>query len=59
MDERVARRLEAVMTPRQAQSWLESANAFLGNTRPIDCLRLGKVDEVLDAIDAYEQGSHA
>ena len=59
MDGRVARRLVAVMTPRQAQSWLESVNAFLGNARPVDCLHLGEVDEVLAALDAYEQGANA
>jgi hypothetical protein len=40
-------------------SWLKGINAFLGNQRPIDLLRNGRVSEVIAAIEQTETGAYA
>ena len=42
-----------------AIKWLEGFNAFLGHRRPIDLIALGRVTEVLEAIDAEEALGYA
>lgn len=42
-----------------ALKWLEGLNAHLGNRRPIDLLAVGRVADVLEAIEAEETGAYA
>jgi serine/threonine protein kinase len=51
----VARTLE-VWAPSVAADWLSSPNAYLQGARPVDVLNLGGADDVLEALDAAEQG---
>jgi transcriptional regulator with XRE-family HTH domain len=42
-----------------ALDWLLGVNAHVGNRRPIDLLSVGRITEILQAIDADEAGSYA
>ena len=42
-----------------AVTWLYGLNAHLGDRRPIDLLAVGRVSEVLAAIEAEETGAYA
>jgi transcriptional regulator with XRE-family HTH domain len=42
-----------------AVKWLFGTNAHLGDARPIDLLKRGRVSEVLRAIEAEEAGAYA
>ncbi len=42
-----------------ALKWLEGLNPHLGDSRPSDLLRNGRIAEVLAAIEADETGSYA
>jgi len=42
-----------------ALKWLEGFNAHLGNRRPIDLLAMGRVAEVLQAVEAAETGAYS
>lgn len=39
--------------------WLRGTNAFLGNRRPIDVLRTGRLSEVVGAIEAEQSEAFA
>ena len=39
--------------------WLQGVNAFLGNRRPIDVLRTGRLSEVVSAIEAEQSEAFA
>lgn len=52
-------RLLNMYYPATLLHWLHGYNAFLNNQRPIDLLRQGKFDEVLNAIQQDEAGSYA
>ena len=43
----------------EAAKWLQGVNAFLGNQRPVDLLRCGRISEVMAAIEQTEAGSYA
>ena len=45
--------------PEAARAWLFGLNPHLGNRRPIDLVRGGKVEELLAAIRAERAGSFA
>ncbi|HUG44031.1 MAG TPA: hypothetical protein VMN76_07320 [Acidobacteriota bacterium] len=42
-----------------AEKWLLGVNAHLGNRRPIDLIREGRIAEVIAAIEQFELGSYA
>jgi hypothetical protein len=55
----VLSRLSALLSPETSMKWLLGMNAHLGNRRPIDLLRQGRVAEVLAAIEQFETGSYS
>lgn len=55
----VLSRLLTTMEPETALKWLHGFNAHLGNRRPIDLLAVGRVAQVLEAIQAEETGAYA
>jgi hypothetical protein len=57
--ELVTARLAEVYHPAVIQDWLLGFNAHLGNRRPVDMIRMGRISEVLGAIDAAAAGSFA
>lgn len=57
--EHLIARLYELWTPDVAAVWLESSNAHLGGARPVDVLRLRGAAEVIDAIDADDEGAYA
>lgn len=57
--EYVFSRLTAFLHPETAEKWLFGTNAHLGNRRPIDLLRDGRVSEVIAAVEQVETGAYA
>lgn len=57
--EYVLSRLSSTLGPDSARKWLQGFNAHLGNRRPIDLLRDGRVAEVIAAVEAMETGAYA
>lgn len=55
----VLSRLFNTMEPETAVKWLHGFNAHLRDHRPIDLLAVGRVAEVLVAIEADETGAYA
>ena len=55
----VMTRLLKFLKEEAAVSWLEGINAHLGNQRPLDLLRHGRIAEVISAIEQTEAGSYA
>ena len=55
----IFQRLLNMYYPETALSWLHGHNAFIGNQRPIDLIRQGKLEEVLSAIQQEEAGGYA
>ena len=55
----VLSRLTAFLVPETAMKWLTGVNAHLGDRRPIDLLRQGRVAEVIAAIEQFEAGSYS
>ena len=51
--------LSEYLHPRTVPKWLFGINAHLGHARPIDVLRLGRLSEVIRAIEADRQGAFA
>jgi transcriptional regulator with XRE-family HTH domain len=52
-------RLTLFLAPETAEKWLLGLNAHLGNRRPIDLIRDGRVAEVLAALEQFEAGAYA
>lgn len=52
-------RLTGFLQAETAEKWILGINAHLGNRRPIDLIREGRVAEVLAAIEQYELGSYS
>jgi hypothetical protein len=50
--------LEETLTPRGAVQWCSAANRLLQGQRPIDCLRAGQHEAVLQAARAYVEGNY-
>lgn len=48
-----------VYEPEAARAWLFGLNAHLGDRRPIDLIRAGRVGEVIAALRAARAGSFA
>lgn len=57
--ELVMSQLLRTYTPEAAALWLAGLNPFLGDRRPIDLIRLGRVPELLNAISQERAGSYA
>ena len=55
----VITRLHGVWDPEVAAIWLESPNAHLAGSTPLDTLRRGGTVEVIRAIDAEAEGAYA
>ncbi len=55
----VVSRLRETYYPETAAKWLWGFNAHLRNARPVDLLRMGRVAEVLEAVEALESGAYA
>lgn len=55
----VLARLLRIYSRETALKWLTGFNAHLGDRRPLDLLRAGRLSDVLDALDAEEAGSFA
>lgn len=55
----VMTRLSKLFNHEAAASWLKGINAHLGNQRPLDLLRKGRIAEVISAIEQTESGSYA
>lgn len=57
--EYICQRLSSFLNDASANQWLESPNAFLKGTRPIDALHQGRMVDVLSAANQEEAGSYA
>jgi transcriptional regulator with XRE-family HTH domain len=57
--ELVIANLLRVYEPEAARAWLFGLNAQLGDRRPIDLVRAGKLEELMRAIRAARAGSFA
>ena len=57
--ELVVSNLLRLYEPEVARAWLFGFNPHLGNRRPIDLVRAGKVEDLLRAIRAERAGSFA
>jgi transcriptional regulator with XRE-family HTH domain len=55
----LAFRLSRIFHPEVANDWLCGINAFLGNQRPMDLIRTGRISEVIAAIEQTDAGSYA
>jgi transcriptional regulator with XRE-family HTH domain len=51
--------LTGFLEPESIPDYLRGFNAHLGNRRPIDVLRLGRLSEVIRAIEAEKAGAFA
>jgi transcriptional regulator with XRE-family HTH domain len=52
-------RLTTFLNSQTAEKWLLGINAHLGNQRPIDLIRDGRVAEVIAALEQFETGAFA
>lgn len=57
--ELVIANLLRIFEPEAARAWLFGLNPHLGDRRPIDLVRAGKVEELMRAIRAARAGSFA
>lgn len=57
--ELVLSNLLRLYAPEVARAWLFGFNPHLGNRRPIDLIRMGKIEELMRAIRAERAGSFA
>ncbi len=57
--ELVMSQLLRLYSPRAASLWLVGLNPHLGDRRPIDMIRRGRTQELLDAISQERAGSYA
>jgi hypothetical protein len=51
--------LEGFLTESSIAKWLRGTNAHLGDRRPIDVIRQGRLSEVIAAIEAEKAGAFA
>lgn len=42
--------------PRVAVDWLTSSNIYLDGAHPVDAIRLGRLTDVIDALDVADTG---
>lgn len=55
----VLSRLTTFLSSETAEKWLMGMNTHLGDRRPIDLLRQGRVAEVIAAIEQFETGAYS
>jgi Antitoxin Xre/MbcA/ParS C-terminal toxin-binding domain len=53
----VLERLPLVIDPSEAEEWLFTPVPALGNSRPVDLIRSGRSEDVLNLIDAVGEGA--
>ena len=52
----IVARAESVMHEKVVPIWLDSPNQFLRGSTPRECIRLGRIAEVIGALDAEDEG---
>lgn len=52
-------RLSGFLSPETARKWLLGVNAHLGDRRPMDLLRDGRVAEVIRSVEELETGAYS
>lgn len=55
----IVARAEATMHEKVVPIWLDSPNQFLRGATPRECVKLGRIAEVIGAIDAEDEGAYA
>lgn len=55
----IVARAEATMHEDVVPIWLDSPNQFLRGSSPRECIKLGRIAEVIGAIDAEDEGAYA
>lgn len=55
----IVARAESVMHTKVVPIWLDSPNQFLRGSTPRECIKLGRIAEVIGAIDAEDEGAYA
>ncbi|NLA66035.1 MAG: helix-turn-helix transcriptional regulator [Leucobacter sp.] len=55
----IVARAESVMHEKVVPIWLDSPNQFLRGATPRTCIRLGRIAEVVAALDAEDEGAYA
>lgn len=55
----IVARAESVMHEKVVPIWLDSANQFLRGATPRECIKLGRISEVIGALDAEDEGAYA
>ena len=55
----IVARAEATMHEKVVPIWLDSPNQFLRGSTPRECIKLGRIAEVIGAIDAEAEGAYA
>lgn len=55
----IVARAESVMHEKVVPIWLDSPNQFLRGSTPRECIRLGRIAEVIGALDAEDEGAYA
>ncbi|QIK62070.1 helix-turn-helix domain-containing protein [Leucobacter viscericola] len=55
----IVTRAESTMHTKVVPIWLDSPNQFLRGSTPRECVRIGRVAEVIAAIEAEEEGAYA
>lgn len=55
----IVARAEATMHEKVVPIWLDSPNQFLCGATPRECVKLGRIAEVIGAIDAEHEGAYA
>lgn len=52
-------KLNSLVSPAEAQRWLNAPNATLDGRRPIDLISQGESDRVMEILIGLEEGIHA
>lgn len=55
----IVARAESTMHEKVVPIWLDSPNQFLRGSTPRECIKLGRIAEVIGAIDAEDEGAYA
>lgn len=55
----IVARAEATMHEKVVPIWIDSPNQFLRGSTPRECIKLGRIAEVIGAIDAEAEGAYA
>lgn len=55
----IVARAESTMHVKVVPIWLDSPNQFLRGSTPRECIRTGRIAQVIAAIEAEEEGAYA